>query len=116
MAGMTIFIVLSLFTVVRFNNDACITGAGVNGTCYSSTECSNLRGTPSGSCASGFGVCCLCKLRPRFGVTKGCSLSQSGADVMIFKIFSPKKSAKKLVFFTQNKAKICKNFDHNIGF
>jgi hypothetical protein len=32
----------------------------------------------------------------------------SGTDVMIFKIFSPKKIAKKLAFLTQNKAKICK--------
>jgi hypothetical protein len=31
-----------------------------------------------------------------------------GTDVMIFKIFSPKNSAKKLAFLTQNKAKICK--------
>jgi hypothetical protein len=30
-------------------------------------------------------------------------------DVMIFKIFSPKKSAKKLVFLTQNKAKLFEN-------
>jgi hypothetical protein len=30
-----------------------------------------------------------------------------GTDVMIFKIFSPKNSAKKLAFLTQNKAKIC---------
>jgi hypothetical protein len=35
---------------------------------------------------------------------------------MILKIFSPKKFAKKLAFLTQNKAKLCKNFDHNIGF
>jgi hypothetical protein len=28
-----------------------------------------------------------------------------GTDVMILKIFSPKKSAKKLSFLTQNKAK-----------
>jgi hypothetical protein len=27
---------------------------------------------------------------------------------MIFKIFSPKNSAKKLAFLTQNKAKLCK--------
>jgi hypothetical protein len=32
---------------------------------------------------------------------------------MIFKIFSPKNSAKKLAFLTQNKAKLCK---YNIGF
>merc|ERR1711953_343802 len=29
------------------------------GTCYSSSDCSKLGGTASGSCASGFGVCCL---------------------------------------------------------
>jgi hypothetical protein len=38
-----------------------------------------------------------------------------GTDVMIFKIFSRKNSAKKLAFLTQNKAKLCKNFDRNIG-
>jgi hypothetical protein len=34
----------------------------------------------------------------------------AGADVMIFLIFSPKNSAKKLAFLTQNKAKLCKKF------
>jgi hypothetical protein len=29
-----------------------------------------------------------------------------GTDVMIFEIFSPKKSAEKLAFLTQNKAKL----------
>jgi hypothetical protein len=32
----------------------------------------------------------------------------SGTDVMIFEIFSPKNSAKKMSFLTQNKAKLCK--------
>jgi hypothetical protein len=36
------------------------------------------------------------------------ALPSPGTDVMIFKIFSPKNSAKKLAFLTQNKAKICK--------
>jgi Ni,Fe-hydrogenase III small subunit len=31
-----------------------------------------------------------------------------GTDVMIFKVFSPKNSAKKLAILTQNKAKLCK--------
>jgi hypothetical protein len=31
-----------------------------------------------------------------------------GTDVMIFKIFSPKNSAKKLAFLTQNKGELCK--------
>jgi hypothetical protein len=30
--------------------------------------------------------------------------NEPGTDVMIFKIFSPKNLAKKLAFFTQNKA------------
>jgi hypothetical protein len=29
---------------------------------------------------------------------------------MIFKIFAPKNLAKKLAFFAQNKAKLCKNW------
>lgn len=50
---------LSLFTIVSFKNDACQSGTGNNGTCYSTSDCSKLGGTASGSCASGFGVCCL---------------------------------------------------------
>jgi hypothetical protein len=38
----------------------------------------------------------------------GRKLAQSGTDVMILKIFSPKILAKKLAFLTQNKAKLCK--------
>lgn len=55
--------VLSLFTIVSFKNEACVaSGAGTNGTCYSSNECTKLGGTSAGTCASGFGVCCLCKI------------------------------------------------------
>jgi hypothetical protein len=35
---------------------------------------------------------------------------------MIFKNIFAKKHGKKLAFLTQNKAKLCKNFDHNIDF
>jgi hypothetical protein len=35
---------------------------------------------------------------------------QPGADVMILKIFSPKKSANKLAFLTHNRAEFCKNW------
>jgi hypothetical protein len=37
-----------------------------------------------------------------------------GPMLWFLKIFSPKNSAKKLAFLTQNKA--MQNFDHNIGF
>ena len=31
------------------------------GVCYTSRECRERGGTPSGACATGFGVCCVCK-------------------------------------------------------
>jgi hypothetical protein len=40
---------------------------------------------------------------------------EPGTDVMILKIFSQKKIAKKLAFLTQNN-KTKQIFDHNIGF
>ena len=43
-----------------FPNDVCKAGTK-NGTCYTQTECTEKNGEESGSCASGFGVCCVCK-------------------------------------------------------
>jgi len=53
--------VLPIFQVVKFPNDVC-TGSSRNGTCYTSEECSTKGGTNDGSCASGFGVCCVFSL------------------------------------------------------
>jgi len=53
--------VLSLFNVVRFENDQC-KGSTMNGTCYTKQECKDREGTESGNCAEGFGVCCLISL------------------------------------------------------
>merc|ERR1712050_363095 len=50
--------VLPVFQVVKFPNDVCA-GSTRNGTCYTAEECSNKGGTNDGSCASGFGVCCM---------------------------------------------------------
>lgn len=51
--------VFSLFNIVQFKNDLCDTlTSGKNGTCYTSTECTNKGGQASGNCAAGFGVCC----------------------------------------------------------
>ena len=55
---MTSFPVISLFSVVKFTNSFCYGSNGYNGTCLTPLECSQLGGTGSGSCASGFGVCC----------------------------------------------------------
>ena len=62
---MSIFITpeqLSLFSVVQFPNDECTsstTSPTTMGTCLTSSECTSRSGTGSGSCAAGFGVCCV---------------------------------------------------------
>lgn len=56
-----LFTVLSLFTFVQFNNQECITASGDNGTCLTPADCSQKGGRASGSCAAGFGSCCICK-------------------------------------------------------
>jgi len=53
--------VLPIFQIVRFPNDIC-SGTTRNGTCYTAEECSSKGGTNDGSCASGFGVCCIFSL------------------------------------------------------
>merc|ERR1711936_102424 len=53
---------LSLFSVVQFPNDECVsstTSPTTTGTCLTSSECTSRSGTASGSCAAGFGVCCV---------------------------------------------------------
>jgi len=57
----------SLFTIVNFKNDPCVSTSSLssgstayrNGTCFTSSECSNKGGSSKGNCASGFGVCCI---------------------------------------------------------
>jgi len=48
----------SLFQIIKFANEPCI-GSNRNGTCFTKAECENEGGTESGSCADGFGVCCI---------------------------------------------------------
>jgi len=50
---------LGLLSIVKFANDPCGASNGSNGTCLSSNECSAVSGTASGTCADGFGVCCV---------------------------------------------------------
>ena len=52
----------SIFQLVRFQNGACdTTETGVEGTCFTPSECTAKGGTASGTCASSFGMCCTCK-------------------------------------------------------
>ena len=48
-----------VFQVVRFPNDPCATTEGTNGTCYLADECTRNGGRAAGSCAKGYGVCCV---------------------------------------------------------
>jgi len=57
----------SLFTIVNFKNDPCQstdTSSSSNteyrnGTCYTSSECTDKGGSAKGKCAAGFGICCV---------------------------------------------------------
>merc|ERR1719348_2167825 len=52
---------LSLITVVQFPNLECTstTSSATSGTCITTSECSSKSGTAAGTCAAGFGVCCV---------------------------------------------------------
>jgi len=55
---------LSVFQIVKFNNDACEAVDGTMGTCYTAAECTTKGGEERGNCASGFGVCCVAVVDP----------------------------------------------------
>ncbi len=48
----------------RFANGPC-DGDGKNGTCYTEQECQSRGGEGQGSCAEGYGVCCICERLPQ---------------------------------------------------
>merc|ERR1712213_33752 len=53
---------LSFFNVVKFPNIHCTGTSNQNGTCYTDAECAERKGVASGTCADGFGVCCIFSL------------------------------------------------------
>jgi len=56
---------IGIFNVISFPNNVCDSDSNsMNGTCYTAEECSDRNGLASGSCANGFGVCCI--------ITVGC--------------------------------------------
>lgn len=50
---------VGLFSVVQFPNSACLRDSGLTGTCLTMSECEARAGSSDGTCAAGFGVCCL---------------------------------------------------------
>jgi hypothetical protein len=49
------------YNIFLFQNDMCVGSSSRNGTCYTESECEDKGGTAAGSCADGFGVCCISK-------------------------------------------------------
>ena len=49
----------SIFSIVTFPNDECTASSGDTGLCLSGSECNGRSGQILGSCAQGFGACCV---------------------------------------------------------
>lgn len=64
---------ISIFNVVKFPNDVCDGSGARNGTCYTAEECSNIGGTHAGSCAEGYGVCCVVSLSCGGSTAQNCT-------------------------------------------
>lgn len=69
----------NVFTIVRFKNDPCAGSSNRNGTCYTESECSNKGGTNAGSCAQGFGVCCVFVQGCGASVAENCTYFESSS-------------------------------------
>jgi len=51
---------IGIFNIVKFPNDVCSSNTpNILGTCFTSEECATRNGVASGSCADGYGVCCV---------------------------------------------------------
>jgi len=67
----------SVFNIVKFANDACAGSDSKNGTCYTEAECSDKGGKASGSCAEGYGVCCVFTLGCGGAASENCTYFES---------------------------------------
>jgi len=74
---------IGLFNVVSFPNDVCTGTGNFNGTCYTAEECSERDGTEAGSCADGFGVCCVISIACGESSSDNCTyLTQSASTTL----------------------------------
>jgi len=73
---------IGIFNVVRFPNNVCDTGGNgnMNGTCYTAEECTARDGVASGSCADGYGVCCVITLSCGDTTTENCTYLNQDAS------------------------------------
>ena len=92
----------SIFQIVRFPNEVCASSSGVNGTCYTASECTSLSGTASGSCASSFGVCCV------FTLSCGGRTSANGSYAMISSFSSSSNTDPCTYTYCKTSSDVCK--------
>lgn len=52
---------LEVFEVVEFDHVACSSSSGLEGICLPENECQDSGGSTMGSCADGYGTCCVSK-------------------------------------------------------
>jgi len=74
---------IGIFNVVRFPNDVCNTETAMNGTCYTAEECSDRDGIATGSCADGFGVCCVISLACGATTSENCTYLSLAATATV---------------------------------
>jgi len=73
---------IGIFNVVRFPNNVCDTGGNgnMNGTCYTAEECTARDGVATGSCADGYGVCCVITLSCGATTSENCTYLNQDAS------------------------------------
>ncbi|XP_059087673.1 uncharacterized protein LOC131884050 [Tigriopus californicus] len=65
---------LPIFQVISFQNTNCNGSSSTRvGTCYTSDECESKGGSSSGTCASGYGVCCVFNLNCGSTFSENCT-------------------------------------------
>merc|ERR1712156_729770 len=74
---------IGLFNVVSFPNDVCVGTGSRNGTCYTAEECSNRDGTEAGTCADGFGVCCVISIACGASSSDNCTYLEQTASTTL---------------------------------
>ncbi|TRY67506.1 hypothetical protein TCAL_11774 [Tigriopus californicus] len=72
---------LSIFNIIQFENGPCAGSESKNGTCYTKEECKTRSGTASGTCASGYGVCCIFSKTCGQQSSENCTYFESGRNL-----------------------------------
>ncbi|XP_059087177.1 uncharacterized protein LOC131883677 [Tigriopus californicus] len=75
---------LPIFQVISFQNTNCNGSSSTRvGTCYTSDECETRGGSSSGTCASGYGVCCVFNLNCGSTFSENCTYLTQEATSMV---------------------------------